>query len=69
MSEINTPQFLNEKEVAALLKVSIGWLQEQRRVNAGPPFYKFNSNVRYLYEELLDWIKKHSKPTATPQYS
>jgi predicted DNA-binding transcriptional regulator AlpA len=51
------PTLLSEKEVARLLKVSVAALQRWRvKRDAGPPWIKISTLVRYPEDELSDWI-------------
>ena len=50
-------QFLNTKQVARLLNVSVSAL-EKGRVGIGninPPYHRFGKAIRYLQSEVLDW--------------
>ncbi len=51
-------KIMTEKEVADLLKVSPTTLGDLRRSNKGPPYVKIGGQIRYIFESILEWVKK-----------
>lgn len=52
-------KLLTTKEVAALLDVSVGYLQNLRSQNVtSPPFIKVCGGVRYLRDDILNYLKE-----------
>ena len=49
--------FLNEKEVAEKIKVSLGSLRRWRLLQRGPRFVKVGALVRYRVEDLEQWME------------
>jgi predicted DNA-binding transcriptional regulator AlpA len=47
---------LNEREVAAILAVSVASVRRWRLLNQGPKFLKLGSAVRYREEDLARWL-------------
>ncbi|MFA7012301.1 MAG: helix-turn-helix domain-containing protein [Desulfobacterales bacterium] len=47
-------RFIDEKETAKLLNVSIFTLRGQRHARRGLPFYKFGRSVRYKMSDILE---------------
>jgi len=59
----NTPgHFLNEREVAAVLAVSVASIRRWRLLNQGPRFLKIGASVRYRPEDVEAWL--HSRPSG-----
>ena len=52
------PLALNEKDVAARLKVSLSWLQRDRRTKKVIPFYRIGGNIRYSPERVAEALAK-----------
>ena len=52
------PVWLTPKEAAKFLGVSVSWVNQARFKSSdkGPPFRKFGGNVRYLRDDLLEYI-------------
>lgn len=53
--------FLNEKQVADILGVSLQFLRRRRAVGDGPPVYKLGSLCRYPSAELDEWVSQQRK--------
>ena len=54
--EIQIPDtYLNEKEAAQELGMSVDWLRKRRRLRQGPPFVRFGRAVRYSRSGLDVW--------------
>jgi predicted DNA-binding transcriptional regulator AlpA len=49
-------KFLNEKEVAQMLSISVAALRRWRLINRGPQWVKFGSAVRYPEDALCEWV-------------
>ena len=52
-----TDQAMNEKQAAALLGVSTKTLQAWRFQNRGPAYLKYGRAVRYLPQDLTDYVQ------------
>ena len=56
---------LTGKEVAEILKISVGKLHKMRRENKGPPFFRISDkrygSTRYDLEDLENWIANRVK--------
>lgn len=50
-----TMQLGDEREAAALLKISARTLQAWRCRGGGPPYYKIGRSVRYDLSQLPEW--------------
>lgn len=50
------PAFLNEKEVAAYLRVSVATLRRRRLLNQPPRATKIGAAVRYNLKDVNDFI-------------
>lgn len=57
-------RFIDEKETAKLLNVSIFTLRGQRHARRGLPFYKFGRSVRYKLSEVLNYMDSLRVETA-----
>lgn len=63
-------KFLNEKEVSALISKSVAWLQRARWEGGGIPYRKIGRSVRYLENEVLEWLEHNAqKCDSTSQYT
>ncbi len=68
----NFPKMYNTEEAAALLNLAGPTLQKFRLDMTGPNWVKLGNSVRYLEEDLLDWIKGQrqlpvTNKAATPE--
>jgi predicted DNA-binding transcriptional regulator AlpA len=50
-------ELLTEREVAALLKLSVRTLQSWRTRKVGPPVVRVGRSIRYRRGSLMDWLK------------
>ena len=50
-------KFLNEKQVAEIMGISVKTLQRWRLFGEGPEWRKFGSAVRYPADALKAWIE------------
>ena len=57
--------FLTERDIARICKVSLGTVRRWRLEGVGPRFHKFQSAVRYAPADVLDWIR--TRPTGGTQ--
>lgn len=58
----STEVFLDERQVAEWLRISIYTLRDWRRVsvtNHGPSFIRFGRTIRYSHNDVLAWIAQH----------
>lgn len=53
--------FLDPKDAAALLKISVSWLAKARKRREGPPYLKLGRAVRYDKNALLEWLKSQGR--------
>lgn len=51
--------FINEKELAEMVGVSLSSLRMNRVGNKGFPYYKFGKSVRYKLSEIEESIEKN----------
>jgi hypothetical protein len=55
----DTRQLVDEKEAAAILRVSARWLQERRLCGTGPPYVRLSKKlIRYDPRALLRWAEQ-----------
>jgi predicted DNA-binding transcriptional regulator AlpA len=54
--------FLNEREVAGILAVSVASIRRWRLLNQGPKFLKIGASVRYRPEDVDAWLD--SRPSG-----
>lgn len=54
------PSLLTEKEVAALLKVSLAALRRWRSERSGPAYVKLGTCVRYAPDIVRQWIDQQT---------
>jgi len=52
---------LNERQVAAILGVSLSCLRKWRWQRTGPPVVKISTLCRYPQDELMAWIESQPK--------
>ncbi len=57
METRHTPQYLEEREVAKLLGVSVQTLRNRRFLGRPPSYVKLGRSVRYLLSEVLAWAE------------
>jgi predicted DNA-binding transcriptional regulator AlpA len=58
----NVPRFLNVKQLAPILGISVSVLNKMRCDGSGPPFRKFGPRiVRYVLDEALTWAAEQAK--------
>lgn len=62
--EPNSP-LLKDREVAGLLNVSLGKIRRWRLHGGGPPFLKIDSSVRYVRQDVLDWLEQQYRNPST----
>ena len=59
-------RLLNEKEVAALIGMSVHWLRRKRLTGGGIPFLKMSDNGAVRYEEeAVETYKRGRVRTST----
>jgi excisionase family DNA binding protein len=51
-------EILTAKEVALLLKISVKTVYSYARRNMIPTFWKFQSNIRFEKQQILEWMKE-----------
>ena len=60
-------RFLNEKQVSAIIGLSVAWLQRRRCYGGGPEFTKFNRAVRYREDNVMKWLESAGRYKNTSQ--
>lgn len=55
--ELLEPEYLNRKQVAALLGVSEKWLAQTGKLS-GPPRFRFGGMIRYHVTDVRRWAKQ-----------
>ncbi len=60
MSEQTLEQLLDEKELARLIRVSIGTLRYWRSERQGPPSIKVGHLVRYRPSDIVGWLRSRT---------
>ena len=50
-------RFVDERAAAAFLGLAVKTLQNWRFYNKGPPFYRFESSIRYAPRDLLAYAQ------------
>ena len=58
--EMNTNQYLTEKQVASITGISIATLQNQRYMRSGMKYHKIGRSVRYSLEEIHRYMQAHA---------
>ena len=53
-------RFLNEKEVAGIIGISVKTLQNDRFFRRGIPFARVGSSVRYSHQAVLEYMRAHT---------
>tara|TARA_R100001143_G_scaffold44956_1_gene40263 strand:- start:1037 stop:1387 length:351 start_codon:yes stop_codon:yes gene_type:complete len=65
----DTPQYLNNDEAAAFLRLSPRTLEKQRVIGGGPRFRKFGRRVMYAQTDLQAWADARCfETTFDPEY-
>ena len=57
--------YLTSQEVADLLRVSDKTIQRWRADGSGPPYYRLGGAIRYIRDEVLEWIQTGRVRTTT----
>lgn len=61
----NAPQFIDERQAAAMLGMSIKWLQKKRLEGGGPPFQKFGRSVRYEVGAIVEYANGRTRRSTS----
>ncbi len=64
MSQQQSRRFLNEKEAAKYLFISLSTLRRWRRNQVGPAFFRLGDVLRYEERDLEEFISKHRNAAA-----
>jgi excisionase family DNA binding protein len=56
-------EILTAKEVASLLKISVKTVYSYARRNMIPTYWKFQSNIRFEKQQILEWMKETNQAT------
>jgi predicted DNA-binding transcriptional regulator AlpA len=62
VADLTRNRLLNEKELAALLGVSVSTVRHWRYSYAGPPVQKVGRSVRYDLAECEAWLAEQQHP-------
>ena len=57
MGTQHTPRYLEEREVAKILGVSVQALRNRRFLGQPPAYVKFGRSVRYLLDDIIAWAE------------
>ena len=61
---------LTVREAAAILSVSIAWMEARRFRGDGPPFIRIGARgIRYRRDKLREWIGSRAEYHAQREYS
>jgi len=52
-------RYIEEREVAKILGLSVQTLRNRRFLGHPPPYVKFGRSVRYLLADILAWAETH----------
>jgi hypothetical protein len=60
--QANTPkhEWLNEKDVAILIGVSVYTLRQHRHKGIGLPYVKYGKSVRYSIADIFEYLKSRT---------
>lgn len=61
----NEPKLLSETQVAAMVGMSVYWLQKSRLHGTGPSFVKIGRSVRYPHTKVTSWISQQEILNST----
>ena len=64
MTETHLPRYLREKQVAALLNISVYTLQKHRQKRIGLPFIKLRGVVLYANDAVIASLKAATVATS-----
>lgn len=56
MNDIDLPELLTPPELAKFLRTTPGSLAQDRYNGRGVPFVKFGKRIRYLRQDVIDYI-------------
>jgi len=59
MSSSCNHQYLNEKEVAKITRLSLATLRNDRFLSRGIPYVKIGRSVRYSLEDVIGYMESH----------
>lgn len=59
------PQYLTEKDVAKLTKLSLAKLRQDRHKHCGIPYIKIGRAVRYRLEQVEAFMEEHTVTFST----
>ena len=62
----NPGELLDEKEVAAELRVTRRCLQQWRHRHTGPPFVRLGKHIRYRADVLRLWVAARDSDSQPP---
>jgi hypothetical protein len=62
---IAAKQYGNVEIVARILGVSVSYLNKARLSGDGPPYVKFNRNVRYNIPKVLAWAESRTRTSTS----
>lgn len=59
------PAYLDERQVAARLNMSVKWLQKMRLTGGGPLWSKFGDRVRYSISKLEEFERQAERSSTS----
>ena len=65
MIEQNLEQLIDEKELARLLRVSVGTVSWWRGMRRGPRYIKAGHLVRYRPSDVQEWLQRGTREPKT----
>jgi hypothetical protein len=56
---MNEPLYVDERELARRLPISLITWQNWRRHGGGPPFFRLGRRIVYRWREVVAWLESH----------
>jgi predicted DNA-binding transcriptional regulator AlpA len=56
--QIETPRWIDEKEVSQIMGIAVQTLRNWRFKRVGPPYVKVSKAVRYRVDEVIDFMER-----------
>jgi predicted DNA-binding transcriptional regulator AlpA len=66
LDQLQDEQNVDERMVALVTGMSLGWIRKQRLLKQGPPWRKLGKSVRYPVRALREWLRAR-EPVAANQ--
>ncbi len=58
------PEYVDDRDLEKLTKISRGTWQKWRVLGKGPKYYKFARRVVYRWREVQAWLEAHARTGA-----